>query len=82
MSRFEYMKIPMRCFPQDIINQYNILYLVYKGGFVYVKIHKGMYGLKQASSISFDRLVKLFKPHGYYPLCSNRGIWCPETLAK
>ena len=54
--------------------------LVDKYGFVCVKIHKGMYGLKQAARIDFDRLVKLLKPHGYYPLHSNPGIWFHETL--
>ena len=33
--------------------------LVYKEGFVYVYIRKGMYGLKQAARISFERLLKL-----------------------
>ena len=39
-----------------------------------------MYGLNQASRIDFDRLVKLMKPHGYYPLLSNPNIWCHEIL--
>ena len=42
MSRFEYMKIPLRFFPQDIIDQYNIMYLVYKDVFVCVEIWKGV----------------------------------------
>ena len=39
-------EIPLRYFPQDIIDQYNIMYLVDKYGFVYVDLRKGMYGLK------------------------------------
>ena len=54
--------------------------LVDKYGFVYVNIRKGMYISKQADCIAFDCLVKLLKPHGYYPLRSNPGIWCHETL--
>ena len=65
MSRFEYMKISWQYFPQDIIDQYNIMDLVDKYGFVYVNIRKGMYVLKQAARISFDRLVKILNPHGY-----------------
>ena len=45
MPRYEYIKIPMRWFPQDIIDQYKIMDLVDKDGFVYVKIRKGMYSL-------------------------------------
>ena len=46
MSRFEYMKIPMQWFPQYIIDQNNIIYLVEKDGFVYIKIRNVVYGLK------------------------------------
>ena len=42
MPRYEYMKIPLRCFPQEIIDQYKIMYLVDKNSFVYVKIPKGV----------------------------------------
>ena len=50
------------------------MYLVEKDDFVYVKIHNGMYGLKQASHNNFDSLVKILPSHGYYPLRSNPGI--------
>ena len=80
MVRYEFMDIPLSWFPQEIIDQYEIMNLVDKYGFVYVEIRKGMYGLKQAAHIVFDRLVKLLKPYGYYTLCSKPGIWCHETL--
>ena len=66
MSRFEYKKIPLRWFPQDIIDQYKIMDLVDRDGFVYVEIQKGVCGLRQAYHIEFERLVKILKPHGYY----------------
>ena len=80
MARYEYMNTPLRWFPQDIIDQCNTTDLVDKDGFVYVDIRKGMYGLKKEAHIYFDRLVKLLKPHGYYPLQYNPVIWCHETL--
>ena len=81
MLRFEYTKIPLQWFPQYIIDQYSIMDLVDKDGFVYVDIRKGMYGIKQAAHITFDRFVKILKHHGYYPLRSN-VIWCDENLPK
>ena len=39
-----------------------------------------MYGLKQAACIPFDRILKLLKTHGYYPLHYNPRIWCNEPL--
>ena len=80
MARYEYMNIPLRWFPQDIIDQYKIMDLVDKYGFLYVEIRQGVYGLNPAACIAFYRLVKLIKPHGYYPLLSNPGIWCHEML--
>ena len=38
MARYEYIKVPLHWFPQDIIDQYKIMNLVDKDGFVYVKI--------------------------------------------
>ena len=80
MARYGYMKIPLRWFPQEIIDQYKIMYLVDKDGFAYVNIRKGMKGLKQAACIYFYCLVKLMKPRGYHPLHSNPVIWCHKTL--
>ena len=54
--------------------------LLEKYYFVYVKICKSVYGIKQSSRITFDRLVKLLNPHGYYPLRSNPGIRYQKTL--
>ena len=42
MARYEYIKIPLRCFTQDIIDQDKIMDLVDKGGFSCVNICKGV----------------------------------------
>ena len=44
----EYMKIPYDISPQDIIDKYKLSEKVCENGFIYMKIKKGMYGLKQA----------------------------------
>ena len=80
MSHFEYMQIMLQRFLQFVIYQYNTMDLVDKDGFVYVKICKGIYDLKQSDCINFDHIVKLLKLHGYYTLCYNLGIWGHETL--
>ena len=78
--RFEYIKILLLWFPQDIIDQYNIMNLVDKDSFVYVDIHNGVYSPKQEACIDVASLVKLLNTHGYCPLFSNSEIWCHETL--
>ena len=54
MARYEYMNIPLPWFPQDIIDQYKIMDLVDKGGFVHVDIRKGMCGINQEARIAYD----------------------------
>ena len=54
--------------------------LVDKDGLVYVEICKGAYGLNQEARVAFDHLVKLLKPHKYYTLRYNPGIWRHEML--
>jgi hypothetical protein len=47
IDSFEYMRIPIKLNPHEIIEQYNLLPLVYDGH-VYIEVQKGMYGLPQA----------------------------------
>jgi hypothetical protein len=47
LPRFEYMKMLLSCFPEDIIQKYNVSALAVNG-WVYIETRKVMYGLKQA----------------------------------
>jgi hypothetical protein len=47
LTRFEYMKMLLSRFPEEIINKYNLNSLAVDG-WVYIEIRKGMYGLKHA----------------------------------
>jgi hypothetical protein len=44
MDSFEYMRIPIKLIPQEIIAEYNLLSLV-SDDHVYIEVQKGMYGL-------------------------------------
>ena len=46
----------------------------------YVKIRKGMYGIKEAGIITYKRLVQNLQPHGYAPVTYNPGLWTQATL--
>ena len=71
----EYMRIHSKYFFQDIRAQYDIENKVASDGYIYVRINKGMYGLKQAAVLAYNGLVKNLKPHGYFPCPSTSGIW-------
>jgi hypothetical protein len=74
----EYMKILIRQFPPDIIEQYNLDKIAHQG-FIYCKIKRGMYGLKQAALLAYDYLVKCLGPHGYKPMKHSIGMWEHES---
>jgi hypothetical protein len=79
MERPEYMKIPIRNIPDDIIEMYKLNEKVAKDGYVYIKIKKGMYGLKQAALLAFDHLVNCLEPFGYVPCKHSVGLWRHKT---
>jgi hypothetical protein len=47
LPRFEYMKMPLSRFPEEIFQKYNLNAFVVDG-WVYIEIRKGTYGLRQA----------------------------------
>ena len=73
------MKFHISTIPQEIIDEYNSLDIVDNHGFVYVKIVKGMYGLKQAGNIAHKDLIHHLSPFGYHPSCHTPGLWQHET---
>ena len=79
MHRPEYMKVLLKYFPADIVKKYDLLKKVSKDGYVYIRIKKGMYGLKQAAKLAFDQLVQKLKPFGYSPAPNTSGIWVHDT---
>ena len=46
------MRIPLKIIPQEIIDAYNLTALVDNQGWIYMRIEKGMYDLKQDGIIS------------------------------
>jgi hypothetical protein len=51
LPRFEYMKMLLSRFPEEIVQKYNLNALAVDG-WVYIEIRKGMYGLKQAGLLA------------------------------
>ena len=74
MPEPEFMKIHRRYIPEDIIIKYN-LEQKFDNNYIYVRIKKGMYGLKQAAILAYEHLVKNLKPHGYTPIPHTVGLW-------
>jgi hypothetical protein len=78
LPRFEYMKMLLSRFPEEIIQKYNLNALAVDG-WVYIEIRKGMYGLKQSGLLANQLLQTRLAPFGYYPARHTLGLWLHKT---
>jgi hypothetical protein len=78
LPRFEYMKMLLSQFPEEIVDKYNLDALAVDG-WVYIEIIKGMYGLKQAALLANQLLQTSLAPFGYYPARHTPGLWLHKT---
>jgi hypothetical protein len=74
LQGFEYMKMLLSRFTEEIVQKYNLNALAVDG-WVYIEIRKGMYGLKQAGLLANELLQTRLAPFGYYPACHTPGLW-------
>ena len=78
MERFEYMQIPLKILPDDIIEHYKLRDMAHNGH-VLVEIRKGMYGLPQAGRLAYGKLVTHLATHGYTPTETTPGLFKHST---
>jgi hypothetical protein len=75
---FEDMKMMLSQFLEEIVHKYNLGALAV-GGWVYIEIRKGMYGLKQAGLLVNQLLQTRLVPFGYYTVRHTPGLWLHKT---
>ena len=73
------MKVKYKHIPDDIRLMYNFKNKVTSDNFIYIKIKKGMYGLKQAAILAYENLQSNLKPFGYAPVIGTVGMWQHNT---
>jgi hypothetical protein len=78
LPRFEYMKMFLSRFPEEIVQKYNLNALAVDG-WMYIEIRRGMYGLKQAGLLANQLLQTRLAPFGYYPVRHTPGLWLHHT---
>jgi hypothetical protein len=78
LPRFEYMKMLLSRFPEEIIQKYNLNALTVNG-WVYIEIRKGMDGMKQSGLLANQLLQTRLAPFGYYPARHTAGLWLHKT---
>ena len=68
----------LKMIPQEIIDQYNLQDLQENGWF-YMKIVKGMPGLKQSARLANEILLHHLAPYGYALVQHNQSLWKHES---
>ena len=66
MKYFQYMRIQKKIIPQEVLDEYDIIFD--NRDFTYVELRRGMYGLKEVDIIAFDQLFRKLKRFGYEPM--------------
>ena len=79
MKDCEYMRIHSKYFFDDIRQEYDIDSKIAPDGYMYIRIQKGMYGIKQAAVLAYNQLVRNLEPHGYVPCPFTAGLWRHKT---
>jgi hypothetical protein len=79
MEEFEYLHIPVKLTPLEIITQYNLLPLV-SDGHIYIEVQKGMYRLPQAGILANCLFATRLAPHGYQQTKTAPVLWAHDTL--
>ena len=69
-----YVKFNYKLIPQPIIDHYN-LDDIFKDGFIYAKINKTWFGLKQSGKIAHDDLVQHLNKHRYVQAKNTDGLF-------
>ena len=75
MQRYEYLRMKLADFPEDVIAHYKLHEKVEPDGCLYVEVRKGMYGLPHAGLIAQQLLEKRLGKHGYYQSKITPGFW-------
>jgi hypothetical protein len=79
LSRYEYLRLRLDNFPEDVIAQYKLKDIVTSDGYVYIEVRKGMYGLPQVGLLAEELLEKRLEKHGYKQSKYTPGFWTHET---
>ena len=74
----EYVKFKVELIPQKIIDYYKLEPLIHDG-YVYAKINKAIYGLKQSGKIANQDLIEHLGKSGYRPVPLTEGLFVHET---
>jgi hypothetical protein len=78
MKRYEYFRMKLELFPQDVINEYGLQDKVDTDGYIFCEVKRGMYGHPQAGILAQELLTKRLLKAGYKQSSTTPGYWRHE----
>ena len=75
----EYVRFRISLIPKEFIEAYNLQELATPDGYIYARVNKAWYGLKQAGKIAHDDLVERLAEAGYKKAGLVEGYFKHET---
>jgi hypothetical protein len=78
MARYEYVRIHLKVFSPEVIQQYKLESLADEKGFVMCEIRKGIYGLPQAGILAKQLLKERLTLGGYHEAPNTTGLFTHE----
>ena len=74
MEKPEHMKVRYKYFPEDIRKKYKLQNIV-NSEYIYIKIQKEVYGLKQSAVLPYKQVSILLQAADYRPILGSLGMW-------
>jgi hypothetical protein len=79
MERYEYVRMNLDDFPEEIIEEYKLRDIARPDGTVIAECRKCVYGLPQSGILSNKYLEKRLNEYGYYQSNHTNGLWSHES---
>jgi hypothetical protein len=79
MTRYEYVRMNLSDFPEDIIEEYKLREIATNDGTVIAECRRAIYGLPQAGILANKYLEKRLNEYGYYKSDYTSGLWSHKT---
>jgi hypothetical protein len=79
MTQYEYVRMNLSDFPDDIIEEYKLRKIADANGTVIAECRKCVYGLPQAGILANKYLEKHLNEYGYYQSNYTNGLWSHES---
>jgi hypothetical protein len=80
LDRYEYLRLKLNELPDDVMEEYGLKDKATPGGFVFVEVRKGIYGLPQAGILAQKLLKERLRAHGYHQSKIIPGFWTHDIL--